>query len=167
MIPVYDIKLQCGRSSAQLRERLSRAVAPAPKMWSMTPMKISDWLARYDGKTFVGIVKEDRFKVMLIGGANGRVRWRGGNAVIVGTIRANAVSASLRPPIFASAFLILWCLILCCAIVLSFFGPSNTWLVRLLLAGMLFLPTAIFFVAFAFEARRASAALQRILSDPI
>ena len=130
---------------------MTAALAPVPKLLSIKPIKLDDWLSQYQGKSFVGELKGERFKMVLLGNVNRGVRWHGGGVIIIGQIREKAVHADLRPPLFTVVFILVWAVMVTGAFVLTFFGPSNTALVRALLIAMLILPPAILSVMFAFE----------------
>ena len=151
-------------SQADLRQRLTRAVGTAPTPWPLRPRRIEDWLAQYQGKTFVGTVTADRFKLILLGNTGPGMRWHGGGAVLTGTLEDRAVHARVRPPYFVSIILSMWCLVALTGLVLSFYGPSNTPLIHLLLLGMLGLPPAIFTLTFSLESRRAYRELCRVIT---
>ncbi|MEP7210720.1 MAG: hypothetical protein ABI740_07775 [Alphaproteobacteria bacterium] len=138
------------------------ALAPRPRLFPIQLRTIGGWLGQYDGKTLVGEMKGDRFKAVLLGNVGSGVRWSGGAVVIVGQIGDHEVHVELRPPLFALAFISAWVLVVTAALVLSFFGPSNTILVQTLLVAMGIVPLLIFSAFFAFEARQARRRLRDV-----
>ena len=157
-----SFELKCSQPRSQLLAQLTDALAPVPKLLSIKPIKLGDLLGPYQGKSFVGELKGERFKMVLLGNVNRGVRWHGGGVIIAGQIGEKAVHADLRPPLFTVVFILFWVLIVTGAFVLSFFGPSNTTIVRALLFAMLILPPAILSAMFAFEAGQAKRRLRDV-----
>ncbi|NGY06878.1 hypothetical protein [Solimonas terrae] len=155
--------LTTNASREAVHARLVAAVLPARSALSLKPVRIADWLRQCEGKSFVGTVDAERFKLGLLGTPGARFRRRGNAAIVVGTIEDGAVHVRLRPPIFNIVFAAAFGLFVSTTFVLSFYGPSNTMPVHGLLAVMLVLPLAILFRVFVSEARSAEQTLRRVL----
>lgn len=157
-----SLQLRTDEPRQVVAARLAAAIAPAPSA-RIRPIRIVDWLSSYRGKSFVGSLKDDNFKLVLLNKSVAGIRWRGNTVVIVGVIEDNVVRVLLRPPIFILLFSLFWTTGLSFAFALSFFGLSNTLIVHLLLIAMLVLPLAILLWTFLHEARAAERALRNIL----
>jgi hypothetical protein len=141
--------------------RLTAAVLSARTAFSFKPVPIAEWMAQRSGKTFVGTVGADHFKLGVIGAPGRRFRSRGSVVVIVGTIEDHSVQAILRPPVFISAFMAAFALAVSAVFALSFFGPGNTPAVHWSLAFMLIMPMTVVVWIFRQEARDAEQALRK------
>lgn len=160
---MLSLYLRTDASRQATRARLAAAVAARPSLFSLKPIRISDWLAQYEGKSFIGTLAQDDFKVWLLNVRTSGVRRRGYGVVVVGTIEDGGVRARLRPPMFN---LLLSCFLIVAvggAFVLSFHGPSNTAIVRWLLAGFLIIPLALLTWSFVLEARTVERTLGRVI----
>jgi hypothetical protein len=159
------IHLKTNESARATQDRLAAVVVPAPSALSFKPVRVSDWLRQFRGRTFVGDITASRFKLALLPPQGGRFRARGMAAVMVGTIEDGTVLAHIRPPLFNLFFSAVFTLVVTAAFVLSFYGPSNGPAVRLMLAALLVLPLSALAWSFFREARRVEKALRSALSS--
>ena len=154
-----SIFLKTAAPQETIRARLAAAVAEPLVAFSLKPVRISDWQARYKGKSFVGWLQDDHFKLSLLNNRTSGVRVFGSTVVMLGTIGDEGVHAVLRPPIFNLLFTACFAVIVAGVFVLSFYGPSNTPAVHWLLAAFFLLPLAVLGWTFLHEARAAEQAL--------
>ncbi len=161
-----SVRIATGQSPAIAAARLMAAVASAPAVRPIKPVKVGEWLARHRDKAFLGRVDGRRFKVVLLEPTRQGYFRRGYSVVIVGSVEDHVVHARLRPPVFNLVCVWVLTAAISAAFVLSFYGPSSTPAVHAALAAMLVLPWAILTWAFLAEARRAEQALRRVLAEP-
>ncbi len=155
------LQLKTNEPRQVVEARLAAAIAPLPSM-RIKPIRVVDWLSSFKGKSFIGSLNGNQFKLGLLNTKMGGIRWRGNAVIIVGTIEDNMVRVVLRLPIFTLLFSLFWTAALSFGFVLSFYGSSNTLTVHLLLAAMLVLPLAIILWTFHYEARLAERALRNV-----
>lgn len=127
------------------------------------PVPVSEWIEGRIGKRFIGTVKGSCFKLGLLPMIGRKLYVRGSVVVIVGEVEGQNVHVNLRLPIFVSAFLIAFTLMVAAGLVLSFFGPSNGAAVQLLLALILVFPSLVVAGFFRREASLAEQALRHVL----
>ncbi len=160
------LHIATGQPSSVASARLARVVAQPKAAWPIRPLKIQAWLAQFENKLFVGKLEDGRFKLVLLRPTVGAKLRRGRSVVLSGSVENGVVNALLRPPVFYMVFAALFTFALTFAFILSYYGPSNTNSVRLLLAAMLILPMAGLVLAFRMEAHLVESALRRALAEP-
>lgn len=158
-----SIQFSTSQSREAIVARLKAVISPAAAIAPFKPVLVSDWIAQYKEKRFIGTFDGSHFKLVLLQTPGSAFRLRGNIAVIIGSVEDNALHACIRPPLFILGFLVVFAVLLSAGLTLSFLGSTNLPMVQAAIALTLVMPFATVAWFFCREAANAEQALRQIV----